>query len=169
MTSADGRAPLATDSFHVVMGDTDAAGVIYFAAPFHWAERLTNTWMQSAGLPLSRMLNDGFGLPAVRAEASYHHPLRLDDVVEASLWLQKRTTRSAAFRSEFRRAGHDIAVVVLLTQVFVMDGEDGMTAVPLPPAFVAAAGEAIERDRAVSATRAGLGPDRPTCRPSPFW
>jgi acyl-CoA thioester hydrolase len=131
--------PLLVERFRVVMGDTDAARVIYFGAPPRWAERITTTWLASVGLSLSDMFRAGTGLPAVRLEVDYTAPLRLDDEVEARLWVKERSERSVTFRTEFRRvANRDLACQVLLTQVFVLVDVDGVRSAPLPAEIVAA-------------------------------
>lgn len=55
----------------VVLGDTDAAGVIYHATAFHWHERRFTEWLAEAGLPLEQILESGRGLPVRRADADY--------------------------------------------------------------------------------------------------
>ncbi|TVT24149.1 acyl-CoA thioesterase [Amycolatopsis acidiphila] len=127
------------------MCDTDAARLIYFGAPARWAERLLTTWLADVGCPLSKSLDSGFGDPVVHAEMTYHSPLRLDDEVNATLSLIRRTERSLTFHCGFGLgSGPATAVEVRLTKVHVRFGPDGAEAVPLAgpllDALVAAAG-----------------------------
>jgi len=130
---------LARTSFRVVMADTDAARVIYFGAPIRWAERLVTTWLADVGCPTSGGLRDGYGLPAVHCELDYAAALRLDDRVQASLWVDRYSQRSVTFRSDFTRQG-DVtpAVVVRVTQVQAATDGDRLRAVTLQPRLVAA-------------------------------
>jgi len=82
------------------MGDTDAAQVIYFAAPTRWAERMASEWLAEADFTASRQRAAGHGMPAVHVELMYHGPLRLDDEIDATLWLDKVSMRSFTLRSE---------------------------------------------------------------------
>ncbi|WP_319457042.1 MULTISPECIES: acyl-CoA thioesterase [unclassified Mycobacterium] len=130
---------LAREQFRVVMGDTDAARVIYFGAPLGWAERLMTTWLADAGLPTSVTLDSGRGYPAVRAEVSYHSALRLDDRVFATLLTGAITNRSVTFHAQFATGFATApAVEVWLTKVHVRFGADGSDAIPLDPSLLAA-------------------------------
>jgi len=133
-----GSAPLLHRRFRVAVGDTDAAQVIYFAAPTRWAERLSSEWLADVGFPTSKMLAAGFGLPAVHCELTYHSPLRLDDEVDATLWLDKLSTRSLTFRSDFALIGAPRpAVRMHLTQVYVRTSGAVPESLPLPEGLVA--------------------------------
>lgn len=134
----DSAAPLLRRRFRVAVGDTDAAQVIYFAAPTRWAERLSSEWLADAGFPTSKMLIAGFGLPAVRCELTYHSPLRLDDELDATLWLDRLSTRSLTFRSDFALVGApEPAVRMRLTQVYVRTSRAALESLPLPEGLVA--------------------------------
>ena len=39
------------DRILVTMADVDAAGIIYFASPLRWAEKLFTTWAHEMGHP----------------------------------------------------------------------------------------------------------------------
>ncbi|HET6735226.1 acyl-CoA thioesterase [Mycobacterium sp.] len=130
---------LAREQFRVVMGDTDAARVIYFGAPLGWAERLMTTWFADAGLPTSSTIDSGRGYPAVRAEVAYRSPLRLDDQVFGTLLTGAITNRSVTFHAQFA-TGFEAppAVEVWLTKVHVRFDVDGSEAIPLDASLLAA-------------------------------
>lgn len=131
--------PLVCTSFRVSMGDTDAARVIYFGAPIRWAERLVTTWLADVGCPTSEALRGGYGLPAVHCELDYAYPLRLDDRVQATLWIDRRSERSVTFRSEFAADGETKpGVVVRVTQVQAATEGGRLRAVALLPKLAAA-------------------------------
>lgn len=125
----DSERPLFCSKFRVSMGDTDAAGIIYFAAPARWTERLIGDWLAESGIPTSSMLSSGFGLPAVHVELSYHCPLRLDDVVQGTLRLHAKSQHSVTWRAEFALSTDESpacpAVVVSIKQVHTrLDGPE---------------------------------------------
>jgi acyl-CoA thioester hydrolase len=116
------------------MADTDAARVIYFGAPVLWAERLVSTWLADVGCGTFDALANGFGLPAVRCEAEYASAMRLDDRVQATLWVDKVSARSVTFRSEFTKEGEaNPAVTVRVTQVQAASDGPDLRAVQLLP------------------------------------
>lgn len=133
---------LAREQFRVVMGDTDAARVIYFGAPLRWAERLMTTWFADAGLPTSNAIDSGRGYPAVRTEVAYRSPLRLDDRVFGTLSTGGVTNRSVTFHAQFATGlATAPAVEVWLTKVHVrfgVDRVDGAEAIPLDTSLLAA-------------------------------
>lgn len=133
-----GSGPLLRRRFRVAMGDTDAARVIYFAAPTRWAESMSSEWLADVGFATSRMLATGFGLPAVHAELTYRGPLRLDDELDATLWLDRLSKRSLTFRSDFALVGApEPAVQMRLTQVYARTSGETPESVPLPDELVA--------------------------------
>lgn len=142
---ADVAAPLRTERFRVAMADVDAAGIIYYATPLRWAERLTSAWLADIGLSIRRILAEGAGFPAVRTEVVYRRPLAVDDVVESSLALERVGRTSFTGLVQFRRDadGGAVAVEVRTVQTWVRMGDDarGRTLVvqELPAAVRAAA------------------------------
>jgi acyl-CoA thioesterase FadM len=42
-------------------------------------------WLRTIGHPFSQLLYDGIGTPAVHTAASYHAPIRVDDLLELEL------------------------------------------------------------------------------------
>lgn len=147
-TTKSGQIPLRTERFLVAMGDTDAARVIYFGAPFPWLERLSNSWLQSVGHGTWALLESGMGMPAAHSEADYHAPLRLDDEVEATLWLHHLGSRSLTFRGEFVRAADGVlAVVATITQVYVEVSPEGLRALAMPAGLAEALGPVVPPGR----------------------
>ncbi len=135
--------PLLSADFHVVMADVDMAHILYYATPLRWAERVLTRWRREIGLPVSAMLTSGKGSPVVETRITYARPLRMDDAVQARLWLDSRGRRAYTLRCDFH-AGADgpIANQVWITQVPVELGENGsMRACDLPPEMA----EALDR------------------------
>jgi YbgC/YbaW family acyl-CoA thioester hydrolase len=73
---------LATAGRRVTMGDTDAAGIIYFASPLRWVEEMFSGWFVEIGHPFSVLFAEDLGTPAVSIRADYSSPLALDEMIE---------------------------------------------------------------------------------------
>jgi acyl-CoA thioester hydrolase len=130
---------LGAERFRVTMADTDAAGLIYYAAPLRWAERLLMELLRQCGLPISGMLREGHGTPVVKAEVDYQHPLRLDDVVDGTLHARAVGRRSFTLESRFCPVPNsEPAVAVTTTMVYASGLTDGrVRAEPLPSPLAA--------------------------------
>jgi YbgC/YbaW family acyl-CoA thioester hydrolase len=76
---------LRTRSMRVAMADVDAAAVLYFTTPLRWQETMFTGWLYELGHPVSAMLAEGRGCPAVDARVEFLAPLRLDDIVRCEL------------------------------------------------------------------------------------
>ncbi|MEH0421478.1 acyl-CoA thioesterase [Streptomyces sp. B21-083] len=136
-TTADGSEPLLRRRFRVAMGDTDAAQVVYFAAPARWAESMMSEWLVTAGFATSRLLAAGLGTPAVHAEFTYRDCLRLDDELDACLRLESLSKRSFTMRSDFAVVGSpEPAMQLRLTQVYARVSDAALEALPLPGELV---------------------------------
>jgi YbgC/YbaW family acyl-CoA thioester hydrolase len=76
---------LYTDRVLVTMADVDAAGIIYFASPLRWAEKLYAHWTHSLGHSHRQMFSEGVATPAVNVTVDYRSHLSLDDEVRLEL------------------------------------------------------------------------------------
>ena len=76
---------LHTERALVTMADVDAAGIIYFATPLRWAERMSTGWLQAIGHSLSSLFASGVTIPAVAVHVDYRSHLKLDDPVRLEL------------------------------------------------------------------------------------
>jgi len=65
--------------------DVDAAGIIYFASPLRWAERLCTHWIHSLGHPHRQLFSEGFATPVVNVTVDYRSHLSLDDEIRLEL------------------------------------------------------------------------------------
>lgn len=91
---------LHTDRVLVTMADVDAAGIIYFATPLRWAERLYTHWIHALGHPQSQMFAEGIATPAVNVNVDYRSHLSLDDEVRLELTAARIGTTSFTLRLE---------------------------------------------------------------------
>jgi acyl-CoA thioester hydrolase len=85
-------------TFRVQWGDTDAAAIVFYPNYYRWFDAATHDLFRSLGYPVSRMLDDGFAVPLVEAQAQFRFPLRYDD--EVTLLSRVVETRVRTFRVE---------------------------------------------------------------------
>lgn len=98
--------------------DVDAARVVFFARFLNYAHEAMECFFDAAeggyaGMVMARSI----GFPAVRAEVSFHAPLRFGDVVDIDTTTARLGNRSATLRYRFRRQDGVLAAEVLHTVV----------------------------------------------------
>jgi acyl-CoA thioester hydrolase len=111
----------------VTLGDTDAAGVIYHAAAFHWHERQFTEWLAGAGVPLEQILASGRGLPVRRADADYVGAARLGDRIAVRLRFTDVDATQFVFQTSWTQQSTGQAVLSVQTTHVACDrsGTDG--------------------------------------------
>lgn len=109
---------LCTCAHRIGMAEVDAAGLIYFAAPMPWAERLFSDWLADLGYTTRALFQSGAAYPVVDAHVEYLAPLALDDVVRLELSAQRIGTKSFVLRTQAVRT-RDAAVCVRVELVHV--------------------------------------------------
>ncbi len=97
----------------VYLGDTDAAGVVYFAKGLEICHEAYEESLSKAGISLMQMINQGkTALPIVHAEIDFLRPLFCGDQLQVSLVI------SQVNYSEFAIA-YQISLVSNLDQILV--------------------------------------------------
>jgi YbgC/YbaW family acyl-CoA thioester hydrolase len=110
---------LYTELTMVTMADVDAAGIIYFASPLRWAERISTAWLRRIGHPLHSLFRSGVTIPAVAVHVNYRAHLCLDDECRLVLSAAAAGTTSFTFRCEaFAGDAEQAAVECLTTHVY---------------------------------------------------
>jgi YbgC/YbaW family acyl-CoA thioester hydrolase len=69
--------PIDEFSFHINLRDTDAAGVVFNAAPALWAEIGIENLLRSVGMPLEDVLSRDLHYPVVSVKIDHFQPARL--------------------------------------------------------------------------------------------
>lgn len=82
----------------VSLGDTDAAGVLFYPRLFEIAQRAFEHHCAAHGYPIQRFWSDGVLAPVVHVEADYRAPLRLGESIAVE------TTVEGVGDSSFRMA-----------------------------------------------------------------
>lgn len=119
------RTPAATRRIRLTYADTDAAGILYFAAWFPWMERLSVEWVYAQGFRFDQM-HERFGAaPVARATScEYTAPTRVYDEIEMSMSVGHIGTSS--YRLEFTMTRiPDPVVVARSTLTLVCVDADG--------------------------------------------
>jgi 1,4-dihydroxy-2-naphthoyl-CoA hydrolase len=61
--------------------DVDRAGILFYPELFRASHRAVEDYMEYLGYQLGEIVEDGWGMPVVHAEADYHIPLIYGDSV----------------------------------------------------------------------------------------
>ncbi len=81
-------------------GDTDPAGIVFFARVFEYAHEAFEDCLQAGDLPLQTMLAQAdWAMPLIHAEADYRAPMRLGErlAIEVALASRSETSLTLAF------------------------------------------------------------------------
>lgn len=94
--------PLASHQhkFRVIYGDTDMAGIVYYANYLRFFEAGRGELLRSLGLRYRMLEESGLTLPVVHAEVKYHSPARYED--ELTLTTQIDQVRNVSLRVSYR-------------------------------------------------------------------
>lgn len=82
--------------------DTDASGVIHYTAAFRYFEVAEWELFRKIGLPF-RFQEQGFGLPRVSVQATFHAQLRVDDEIAVHIRPERLGATSITFALEIFR------------------------------------------------------------------
>ena len=86
--------------------DTDAGGVVYHAQYLCFLERARTEWLRAKGIEQHGTREQEDLVMAVRSiQVEYEAPARLDDMLEARLWLDERRGASFSLVQELWRGG----------------------------------------------------------------
>jgi acyl-CoA thioester hydrolase len=123
----------------VEFSDTDAAGIMHFSNFFRFMEAAEHAFFRSLGTSIHAASSD-LGWPRVYADCHYKYPLRFEDVVEISLFVREKRTKSIVYTFVFRKLNDKPPREVArgtLAVASVKVGKPGgkMTGIPIPKAL----------------------------------
>lgn len=126
----------------VYYGDTDMAGIVYYANYLRWFEAGRYELLHAVGLSYSVLQDAGRTLPVIDARCSYRSPARYEDELELETRVDQ--IKNVSLRISYR-------LVRVADGVLIATGETGHACVDatgrparMPPAFRAAlAGEVL--------------------------
>ncbi len=117
----------------VGLGDTDAAGILFFPSLQRMAQTVFETWLEEHGYSLRAIFESGEWLcPVVHAESDFMKPLRVGDHLGVHLGVAQIGRSSFATEYRFERGGETAATVRL---VHVVIDRRSHTATPIPDEF----------------------------------
>jgi acyl-CoA thioesterase FadM len=100
----------------IVMGDVDAAGVLYFGTVFRWHERCFTEWLAEGGSPLEGILASRRALPVRSASADYPSSAGLGDRVEPARRVHAVTETDFVFETSWTSSASGRTVAVVSTR-----------------------------------------------------
>jgi len=114
--------------------DTDAAGILYYAAWFPWMERMGVEWLYDNGLRYDTMLAEHGASAVTRATTcEYISQVTIYDRVRIDMFIDRIGERSYRLGFTMTREG-DQTVVARSTMSLVVIDSEGKPA-PIPPAL----------------------------------
>jgi acyl-CoA thioester hydrolase len=97
-----------TQTFRIVMAEVDAAQ-IHFTAIYRWMDRGMSEWLAEVGMPFTRLLEEGPGIPIVDSRCIFLGRILLDDVLRLTTSVGGIGRTSFRSRHEFARADDVVA------------------------------------------------------------
>lgn len=122
--SASSRPPaLVTTEARVHFDQVDGFGIVYFARYWDWYHHAFEQLLKELGHPLSDLLREGIGFPAVHADIDYRGMLYLGDLVRCHLTVTRVGRRSIALAAQFvDDAGREVAAATTVHVAALRDG-----------------------------------------------
>lgn len=106
--------------------DTDAAGVLYFAAVFDLAHEAFEAFMESVGMDIGLILRSThYDLPVVHAEAAYRKPILPGERLTIDVFSERLGDTSFTLLYRLRNSDDDEVAEVRITHV-MMDRKEGV-------------------------------------------
>jgi acyl-CoA thioester hydrolase len=97
---------MVTMQVRVIYGDTDQAGIVYYANYLRFFEASRNEFIRAKGLRY-RDFEAAYGLilPVIEAHVSYRSPARYDDLLDVEIALAEARRATARFDYRILREG----------------------------------------------------------------
>lgn len=73
----------------VRFGDTDAAGIVYYANFYRWFEAGRSELMRVGGVPYAQIVEEGLFMPVVESWCRYRTPAKYDDHLRITSWVHE--------------------------------------------------------------------------------
>lgn len=86
----------------VVLGDVDAAGVLYFGNVFRWHEEVFTRWLSTVGFPLEALFASGRGLPVRSSWAEYPASAGLGETLSVTVSITELHDTEFVFTTDWR-------------------------------------------------------------------
>ncbi len=118
----------------VEFADTDMAGLVHFARFFVFMETAEHELLRSLGNEVHRRWQGHeIGWPRVRASCKYVRSARFADVLDITVRVVRKGSRSMTYGFVFERDGEPIASGETTAVCCIVDGPDGPRSTAIPP------------------------------------
>jgi YbgC/YbaW family acyl-CoA thioester hydrolase len=115
----------------VYWADCDAAGIVYYGNFFRYFEMAEEDLFAAQGRNRAHLFQElQMGTPRVEVSCRFRKPARLGDLLDVTLWVEKRTRSSLVFRIEMRRAGESDLVCEATSRIVATNGKIEVIALP---------------------------------------
>jgi acyl-CoA thioester hydrolase len=120
----------------VEFSDTDAAGIMHFAAFFRMMEQAEHELLRSVGLSVvGHDAAGAIGWPRVAAKCEFQAAAHFEDVLQIEVRIARLGEKSVTYAHRFTLNGHEIAAGELTAVCCRMSEGAPPQAMPIPPAF----------------------------------
>lgn len=111
----------------VVLGDVDAAGVLYFGNVFRWHEEVFTRWLSDVGMPLETLFASGRGLPVRSSWAEYPASAGLGEALSVTVAVSDLRDTEFVFTTDWRSENTERTVSSVSTRhvACVKDADSG--------------------------------------------
>jgi YbgC/YbaW family acyl-CoA thioester hydrolase len=124
-----------TTSRRVEFGDTDMAGIMYFANFFRFMEAAETDFLHALGTSVL-FERDGvkWGFPRVSVGCEYARPARFEDVLTVGVEVERVGAKSVSYRFPFTNQRGEAVAVGRITAVCCREGPGGrLESAEIPP------------------------------------
>ncbi len=117
----------------VEFGDTDMAGIAYFANFFRYMEIAETNFLHTLGISVSWKEGETrFGFPRVSVACDYKTPAKFEDILDIRVVVEEVGRKSIRYRFEFTRTGQEIAIGKITTVFCRTDADHKMKSEEVP-------------------------------------
>lgn len=107
----------------VEFADTDMAGIMHFARFFSLMEEVEHEFLRSRGLSVVMQHNGrSIGWPRVAATCDFKKPVQFEDVLDATLTIERLGGKSLTYQVVFSKGGVTVAVGSITACCCLCDG-----------------------------------------------
>ena len=118
------------------MHDTDAAGILFFAKQFRFAQDALEDFAESEGYELHRVFHEeDFVFVVVHAEADYLAPLGVGDLLQVHLVIEKLGNSSITVGYKIYKTVPELTIVGTAKTVHVTLDSKTKNKIPIPQKF----------------------------------
>jgi acyl-CoA thioester hydrolase len=88
--------------------DTDAGGIVFYANYLKFFERARTEWLRHLGLQQHQLKQETGGMfVVIETQVKYHHPSKLDDLLQVSAVMQDKGRASLVIAQQAKRLESD--------------------------------------------------------------